>query len=87
MGKQFFKGEQREFLISFIDQHKKHQQAGTVDEFWHFVIPAYIAKFPDDDAVVEPETCPPSRTKCGKVSKKRAPGQPKPLREVCLLTT
>jgi hypothetical protein len=84
MGKKFFFGERQELLVSFMDQHKAHKQSGTVDEFWRLVIPAYIAKFPDDDVAIELETGPPPKTKCGKRSKKRAPGQPKPLREVCL---
>ena len=83
MVKQFFDNDRRELLTSFVDQHKAHKEAGTVNAFWRIVIPAYIAKFPEDDVTVIPETGPPSKTKCGKVSKKRAPGQPKPLREVC----
>lgn len=66
-----------------MDEYKAHKQAGTLDEFWRIILPAYIAKFPDDDvANPEPETCNPARTKSGKISKKRTPGQPKPLREV-----
>jgi hypothetical protein len=83
MVKQFFVGERRSLLISFMDQHKRHKDAGSLDEFWPIIIPAYTARFPEDNVAIEPGTCPPSRTKCGKVSKKRAPGQPKPLREVC----
>lgn len=83
MGKQFFVGERRDLLISFLDQHKAHKEGGTIDKFWQIIIPAYIAKFPEDNVAIEPRTCLPSKTKCGRISKKRAPGQPKPLREVC----
>jgi hypothetical protein len=87
MVKQFFVGDRREFLVSFMDQHRMHKEAGTVKAFWHIILPAYIAKFPEDDIAIEPETCQPSRTTSGKASKKRAADQPKPLREVCHFVT
>lgn len=65
-----------------MDQHKAHQQAGTLTEFWHIVIPAYIDKFPEDNVAIEPDAHLPSKTNCGKISKRRADGQIKPLREV-----
>jgi hypothetical protein len=83
--KRTFVGERKELLLSFMEQHKGHKEAGTVGDFWHIVIAAYIAKFPEDDVVIEPSTYVPPKTKSGKPSKKRAPGQPKPLREVCFL--
>lgn len=83
--KKIFVGKRRDLLLSFMDQHETHQVAGTVGDFWHIVIPAYIAKFPEDNVVIESSTYVPPKTKSGKPSKKRAPDQPKPLREVCFL--
>jgi hypothetical protein len=85
MVKRIFTGERKTFLLSFVDQYKSHREARTVGDFWPIVISAYIAKFPDDDKVVESSTYLPPKTKCGKTSKKRPPGQPKPLREVRFL--
>jgi hypothetical protein len=87
MGKKFFFGERRELLLSFMDQHKHHREAGTIEDFWHIIIPAYIAKFPEDNMEVAPTmtTGQPTKTKSGKPSKKHAPNQPKPLHEVGLL--
>ena len=85
MPKRSFVGERRDLLLSFLDQHRIHKEAGTVGDFWHTVIAAYIAKFPEDNVVIEPNTYVPPKTKSGKPSKKRAPDQPKPLREVCFL--
>ena len=84
MGKKFFVGERRDLLLSFMGQHKAHREAGTVDEFWCIVTSAYIDKFPEDNVETASRTYLPPKTKSGKPSKKCAPGQPKPLREVCL---
>jgi hypothetical protein len=84
MGKKFFVEERRNFLLGFMDQYKSHQRAGTVEDFWHIIIPAYIAKFPEDNEVIAPATCQTPKTKGGRRSKMRTPDQPKPLREVCL---
>jgi hypothetical protein len=85
MVKRFFTGEKREFLLSFLEQHKTHKQAETVEDFWPIIIPAYIAKFPEDDVDSAPTMSIPPKTKSGKPSKKRASDQPKPLREVSIL--
>lgn len=84
MGKRFFTEDRRDFLLSFVDLHKTHKKNGTVKDFWYIIIPAYISKFPDDDNVItRPRECP--KTPSGKPSKRRAPDEPKPLWEVCLL--
>jgi hypothetical protein len=84
MGKKFFTDDRRDFLLSFVDQHKSHKKNGTVEDFWHIIIPAYITKFPNDDVVItRPRERP--KTPSGKPSKRRTPDEPKPLREVCPL--
>ena len=85
MGKSFFNDERKDLLLSFMDQYKGHKEAGTLEEFWPVVIPAYIAKFKDDNMVETPKTHLAPKTKCGKPSQKHDPDQPKPLREVRFL--
>ena len=80
-----FTKERKDLLISFLDQHKSHRAAGTLETFWHIVISAYVAKFPDDDVTTPSRTLVPPKTKCGRPSKKRAADQPKPLHEVRFL--
>jgi hypothetical protein len=88
MGKQFFTGERRDFLFGFIDQHKAHKKAGTVEDFWPIIIPAYFTKFPEDNLdEVTAKTGQAPKTKCGRPSKKRGPDQPKPIREVWFCLT
>ena len=81
-GKTHFVGEWRQLLLSFVDQHRSHKEAGTVSDFWYIVIPAYIAQFPEDDVEIEPSTYVPPKTKSGKRSKKCPAGQLKPLHKV-----
>ena len=85
MGKSFFDEERKGLLFSYMDQYKGHKEAGTVEEFWHIIIPAYIAKFAQDDVVVTPKTHLAPKTNCGKPSIRRDDDQPKPLREVRFL--
>lgn len=68
-----FSGDRRELLCSILPLYHDHQAAGTVRHFWPIAVERYLEKFPQDD-IPEAQYIG-TKTKSGKLSKKKVPGQ------------
>ncbi|KAA1479862.1 hypothetical protein DENSPDRAFT_887135 [Dentipellis sp. KUC8613] len=76
-----FVGERLDLLMKWVPAYRSHQSARTVSQFWPLVMTEYLQKFPEDNVPTPPVAIPPVKTPCGRKSKQRPEGVPKPIRD------